>query len=314
MSINLVLRKINRILRSGSVHTPDYQAYKSYLQKTSSNTSVGYFNLTIDLELAWSRARRGEGCTSRGESLERSRRARENFSALISLSEKHNIPITFAIVGHVALESCAGHRSPPPFHPCWTEKDWYSIDPYTDLATHPDYYGADLIKKIKNSKVKHEIASHSFSHVDLSDSETTPEVAKFEIEESYRLLKEIEPDLTTYVFAKNQPAFLDFIKNTGFTIYRDSKNHPIRKNSAGLIEFPLGLWLSPKAHNSKDLLRLLAIATEKKRIVNFWLHLYEFNSANELFQYFEPIFSYIDICQNAGTIKALTMRDMVKIL
>ncbi len=312
MSVNLILRKIKRILKGGSVYAPDYQAYESYLQNASDSASVSCFNLTIDFELAWSRARRGEGCVSIEESLERSRRNRKTFPALILLSEKYNIPITFALVGHTALASCAEHSLPPLFQPCWTQNDWYDLDPHTDLNTHPDYYGADLVTKIKNSRVKHEIASHSFSHVDLADSETTPAVAKFEIEESYRLLKKIEPDLTTYVFAKNQPAFLDLIKNTGFTIYRGNTNHAIRKNTAGLMEFPLGLWLSPKAHSSKDLVRLLAIAAQKKVLVNFWLHLYEFGSAEELRQYFEPIFLYIANLQNAGTMKALTMRDIVK--
>lgn len=312
MSVNLILRKISRIFKSGSVYAPDYQVYKSYLQNTSDNASVSCFNLTVDFELAWSRARRGDECLSQEESLKRSRRAREVFPALIFLSEKYNIPITFAVVGHVALGSCAGHRLPPPFRPCWIRGDWYGIDPHTDTRTHPDYYGADLIAKIKNSRINHEIASHSFSHVDLADSETTPEVAKFEIEESYSLLKRIEPDLTTYIFAKNRPAFLGLIKNIGFTICRDGNTHPIRKNTAGLIEFPLGLWLSPKAHGPKDLVRLLVIAVQRRRLINFWFHLYEFASADELLRYLEPVFSRIANLQNAGTIKALTMRDIVK--
>lgn len=312
MSFGLMLRKISRILKSGSAHSPDYRAYRSYLQKTSDNIPVSFFNLTIDFELAWSRARRNGGCTSRKESLTRSHRARENFPVLISLSEKYNIPITFAVVGHVTLQSCAEHGQSPSFHPSWVKGDWYNIDPHTSLATDPDYYGVDLMAKIKNSNVKHEIASHSFSHVDLADSETTPEVAKFEIEESYRLLKKIDPDLTTYIFAKNKPAFIDIIKKTGFINYRDSQNHVIRRNTNGLIEFPLGLWLSPEAHGPRDLLKLLEIAVGKKRLINFWLHLYEFASADELRRYLEPVFLYIANCQNAGTIKALTMRDIAQ--
>jgi hypothetical protein len=125
------------------------------------------------------------------------------------------------------------------------------------------------------------------------------------------LLKKIDPGLATYVFAKNKPAFIDIIKKTGFTVYRDSQNHVIRRTN-GLIEFPLGLWLSPEAHGSGDLLKLLEIAVGKKRLINFWLHLYEFASADELRRYLEPVFIYIANCQNAGTIKALTMRDIAR--
>ena len=44
------------------------------------------------------------------------------------------------------------------------EGDWFKADPCTNLQTDPNWYAPDLIKLIRDSKVKHEIGSHTFSH------------------------------------------------------------------------------------------------------------------------------------------------------
>src|SRR5437763_449322 len=105
MEFNLLMRKIYRFLKTGSPQTIDYRNYRTVLATNEFNYDSSYFNLTIDFELAWSRARRGNSVTSTEESVERSRRARLLLPILISLSEKYSIPITFAVVAHVALEN-----------------------------------------------------------------------------------------------------------------------------------------------------------------------------------------------------------------
>src|SRR3989344_351230 len=106
MNPALFLRKIYRYLKTGSSQTKDYVNYQKFLTNASHQYSQSYFNLTIDFELAWSRARRGEKVTTKEESLERSRLTRAMLPTLLELSEKYQIPVTFAIVAHVALNDC----------------------------------------------------------------------------------------------------------------------------------------------------------------------------------------------------------------
>lgn len=311
MSASLLLRKIYRFLKSGSSQTKDYLAYRQFLLENPQQHKGSCFNLTIDFELAFSVARRSSSAISREESLRRSRLARTMLPVLLELSERYRIPITFAIVAHTVLSDCTSHNKPPLFSPVWIEGDWYDLDPHTSLQANQDYYGADLIERIKHTTVSHEVASHSFSHVDLGDSETTREVAVFEIRESFEILKKINPELSTFIFPNNNVAHLDLLKETGFTTYRVKQNQEIKKDHLGLSQFPLGLWLSPQAYSSQDLVKLIEGAVGRKQLVNFWCHLFEFDSPDECRLFFEPIFAYIKSCKRKGIIEALTIKDII---
>ena len=104
---------------------------------------------------------------------------------LLNLFEKHNIPATWAVVGHLFLDHCEcedgiPHKDMPRF-----KDDWYSSDPCTDIQRDPLYYGRDIVEKILSSRIEHEIGYHSFSHVVFS--ECRREVAEAEIKEGIKL-------------------------------------------------------------------------------------------------------------------------------
>ena len=274
----MLLRKIYRYIKNGSFQTRDYLSYKKFLEENLKAYKRSYFNLTIDFELGWSRTRRGKNVTSTKKSLERSRRSKITLPVLLELSDQYKIPVTFAIVGHIAVN---------------------------------DYYGRDLVESIKNTTTRHEIASHSFSHIDFSDYEATKEIVESEIVESDKILRKYDPALSTFIFPNNHPAYLDLIKNAGFNTYRIRTNQKIKKDNYGLYQFPLGLWLSPQAVVSKDLINLISIAVSRRQLINFWCHLFEFDSPEECRSFFKPLFAYIESCQKIGEIKALTMRDII---
>lgn len=76
---------------------------------------------------------------------------------LLNILERHNIPATWAIVGHLFLDHCKKedgipHKDMPRFKP-----DWYSADPCTDLQKDPLYYGRDIVEKILSNRIEHEI-------------------------------------------------------------------------------------------------------------------------------------------------------------
>lgn len=288
-SPNLATRRMFRLLRSGSIASPDYRAYRTALRLRPAYYPLGVLNITIDFELAWSRARRGRNSTTNQESLMRSQQARQALPELLRLATDYQIPLTFAIVAHAAIASCVAHQNPPPFRPSWFSEDWYACDPHTGQRENLDYYGADLVELIKKGTV-HEIASHGFSHVDLADSETTQNVAAFEITESYRILRPIAPALTTFVFPKNHPAHLDMVQESGYSMYRGTRQGPLEQDPGGLWQFPLGLWLSPYAAGPGELRKLLDLGIQQRCLVNFWCHLYEFERPELVRPFFEPLF------------------------
>lgn len=311
-ALALISRKTYRWLKSGSFHSQPYLAYREHLAKSEPIGERALLNLTVDLELGWSRARRGQGVTSLAESLRRARLAREAFPEFLSLAESYRIPITFATVAHLAVSDCAQHRAPPVFKPYWCGDDWFAIDPRSSLSESPDYYGADILDKVLASRVGHEIASHTFSHVDLADDATTPEVAQFEIIESRLLLKQLDKNLTTFVFPNNTPAFLTELAANGFTVYRTESNHLLKKDGFDLWQFPVGLWLSPHSFSADEIIALLLIAARRKCLINFFCHLYEFATRRQLRNFFQPIFALVNRAREQGYLEAQTMRVIVK--
>ncbi len=113
---------------------------------------------------------------------------------LVSLLDEYGIPITWATVGHLFLEKCArginglAHpqmpRPPvmtsPPAMARWTG-DWYAHDPCTDYHADGLWYCPDLIHLILESKVSHELGSHSFSHISFFPENSTPVLVEHEM-------------------------------------------------------------------------------------------------------------------------------------
>ncbi len=305
----LTPRRVYRFLKTGSVKTKELREYHAFLEK-SKPYNRAQLNITIDFELGWSRARRGDRSTTHAEALRRSGLARKFLPIFLKLCETYDIPATFATVAHIALEDCASHFTPPIFKPSWTENDWYALDPKSSLETNKNFYGKDLISQILQSPVHHELGSHGFSHVDLADSETTPEVARFEIFESFRILKELNPSLTTFVFPKNHIAYLDILRDSGYSIYRDGTQRDIKKEE-GLWSFPRGVWISPDAVSPSDIINLLSKAVDTKKIVNIWCHLYEFDRESSFIDFFESVFKAASKKRSEGKLSIDTMSGIV---
>ena len=153
--------------------------------------------------------------------------------ALLNLFEKHNIPATWAVVGHLFLDHCEcedgiPHKDMPRF-----KEDWYSSDPCTDIQKDPLYYGRDIIEKILSNRIEHEIGYHSFSHVVFS--ECSREVAEAEIKVGNKLAKEFGITLKSFVFPENKVGHIDVLKENGFKIYRGENLGRYDSNQSFLV-------------------------------------------------------------------------------
>lgn len=117
----------------------------------------GTVTISLDFELAWGLL----DDPSLAETLLSENRRAENayLRRFLEQCDRLNIPITFATVGHLFLDSCDGS------HDTHLKSGDHGSDPGTDIATDPLFYAPDLIDRIRGAETAHEIATHTFSHV-----------------------------------------------------------------------------------------------------------------------------------------------------
>ncbi|MFH1751756.1 MAG: polysaccharide deacetylase family protein, partial [archaeon] len=138
---------------------------------------------------------------------------RKAVSRIVELSRKYGIPTTFAIVGHLFLDSCNGHDNLIKPKISYYSKEWLSADPKTNLKENNAWYASDLVDLIKEHGL--EIASHSFSHPPFN--ECSKEIAEQEITESIKVAKKAGVKLKSFVFPRNIVCYLDLLEKHGFT-------------------------------------------------------------------------------------------------
>lgn len=228
---------------------------------TKKTLDIPTFIISLDVELLW-----GYVATPTHNAVRLmkndNKKGRDCIDTLLALFEKHNIPATWAVVGHLFLDHCEKdggipHKNMPRF-----KDDWYHCDPCTDIKRDPLYYGRDIVEKILSNRIEHEIGYHSFSHVVFS--ECRREVAEAEIKEGIKLAKEFGITLKSFVFPDNEIGHVDILKENGFEIYRGknrkrenmNQNILIRKFNGGInkVIVPLaepewkdGIWEIPSS-------------------------------------------------------------------
>jgi len=194
------------------------------------NGEKGGFIMSADFELAWAWRFSKTGANP----IKKAEIARANMPVILSKLERYNIPVTFATVGHLFLESCTkgGHdwmHRIPHFDDHWkfTQGDWYGHDPYSAVEKDPAWYAPDLIKLIQNSKVKHEIGTHTFSHIDFTYKNCPPEVADDEIKACIDVAKKYNIELKSIVFPGGTWGNIEVLKQHKIKIYRKSSEYEL---------------------------------------------------------------------------------------
>ncbi|WP_331233274.1 polysaccharide deacetylase family protein [Natronorarus salvus] len=175
------------------------------------NGEKGTVVLSIDAELAW-------GFHDLDRLPERRiHAAPDAWYTLVSLLEEYDLPATWAIVGHLFLPECDGTHADHPLSPGWFERD-----PGSETG-RPAWFGRDLIDAVLDAKVDHEVASHSFSHVEFGHSETTREVAATEVGASIDAAADLGLSLRSFVFPRNDVGHRDVLAAYGFESYRGTR-------------------------------------------------------------------------------------------
>jgi hypothetical protein len=188
------------------------------------------FVVSIDAELAWGIHDQGRGAV---EALapDRAQHERSVVRSVLELLERHDVPATWAVVGHLFLGSCRrrdGRIHPGVIRPAydWHDGDWFALDPGSDLGSDPLWYGSDVIDMIRRAHPTHEIGSHSFSHLVAGDPGCSEEVFESDLAACVDVAGATDLELRSYVFSKNSIGHLGVLERHGFVAYRGDRPRP----------------------------------------------------------------------------------------
>ena len=244
--------------------------------------------ISADFELAWAWRYARQYDDPYKISLKMAERARRNFPFLIKLFESYNIPITWATVGHLFLESCNQEdhdwmsRIPYFENRNWKydQGDWFDCDPYTNVNQDNHWYAPDLIESIQSSAVNHEIATHTFTHIDFSDKNCPTEVANDEIKASREAMSRFNVSPVSIVFPGGTWGNVNILKKYDIKIYRKNVDFELAYpyyDRSGLLITPSSAGFG-RLHNwsikyyIKRYITYIDKALETGTICHFWFH------------------------------------------
>lgn len=283
----------------------------------------GAFCISADFELNWAYEYSQSGSYNAGKL------TRKNFPGILELFEKYSIPVTWATVGHLFLESCTkeqGVAHPEMLRPSFYEignvkystGDWYQHDPCTDYQKDPYWYAPDLVKQIINSKVNHEIGSHTFSHVEFSDAICSPELAMQELNKCVEVMDKYNLELRSFVFPSNIEGNFQALTDSGIIAYRGGGDdfrirYPVRTKE-GLwdihenISLGLNFFMRGKDACYYIATRHIDEAICTNSVVHFWFH--PSFLSKKTFKILIPILKYINQKRQEHKLWVATMGEI----
>jgi peptidoglycan/xylan/chitin deacetylase (PgdA/CDA1 family) len=176
---------------------------------------MGSVVFSVDAELGWGFSDFDQPPASRIDG------AREGWRTLLAAFESNDVPATWAVVGHLFLDSCDGRHADHPSIPGWFDRERGAWNTRPDLR-----FGRDLITEVTSSPVSHDIACHSFSHVLFGDPETTHEIAYAELAAAVDAAAAAGIEFESFVFPRNSVGHRELLSEFGFRCYRGARSEP----------------------------------------------------------------------------------------
>jgi len=201
----------------------------------------------------------------------------EGTHAIVDLSEKHGIPLTWAICGKTA------------------EQDMKA------------YY------RLLDSKAPREIGIHTYSHIDVSKS--TEEEVRGEILRCAGVL-DLKAIPKTFVFPWNREGHFDLLKRMGFATYR-GKQRVIGapSNEKGLWNIPPVYYVDHNSIGAGDLInRYIDVCVRYRSVFHLWLHPWSLIERGDLAAMMEttmdPVFQHMAELRDDGLLSTSTMGEI----
>jgi hypothetical protein len=193
--------------------------------------------ISLDLELSW-----GSFDLSFDDDLLKMGRWTHDIGVpnLLNHLTRNGIPATWAVVGAMMRPSLPDVSGLPEVNYPHFPKPWFGHVPKEgDESTHPEWFGASLVKMIRQAEPEQEIGFHSFSHVPFGWRGMTRERAIAEYRYCAQIAQELGIPTTCFVFPRNSVAYLSDLRDAGFTCFRDVDELPVRFASTTLKS----LWM-----------------------------------------------------------------------
>lgn len=204
----------------------------------------GIFTLSLDFELIW-----GTLDSSKWPRFSKLCQFERDhvIDALLDLFRQYDVRATWATVGHLMLDRCDrsdGHAHPtivPPNHE-WCRRPWFALDPCTNEASAPVFYGRELVRKILACPVPQEVGCHTFSHVIFGDKGCSRRTAASELAACQDAARGLGIKMKSFVFPRNRIGHLDLVEQSGFTCYRGNAAWYEQPGSGRLTRRAAHLW------------------------------------------------------------------------
>lgn len=199
---------------------------------------MGTVVFSLDVELGWGLWHIDPFPTDRVTA------ARAGWSWLADLFDRLEVPVTWAIVGHLFLSECdRDHREHPAGRRCCTTGG--------PTRTRTPWFAHELVERVVSSSVDHDVGAHGFTHITFDHevrdrSAIRRELAGVEAATRAR-------DLTTrsFVYPRNRVEYRALLSEYDFTCYRGiqpTRLGGIRK----LIAATTNRWTPPLVEPSID--------------------------------------------------------------
>ncbi len=274
---------------------------------------------------------------------------REVIDRLLELFDKYEVPVTWAIVGRL-LEKEA---DPSPYF----QQELFSY--YGNIYTNATYENKELnnpdasfirykglIEQIKEAKVNHELATHTYNHIFMHQVKDK-ELVKADLSAAKALARLHNYELESIVFPQNQVGHLDVMKEQGIKIYRGVdkfwyRHYPkflqkvIRQfdtllpisptvveanlEENGMVKIPGSMlfrashlgwkkWIPVKTYERKAL-KGLEEATRQKKILHLWFHPFNFGYKMQAHLHsFEQVLKKATVLRDQGKLEILTLKE-----
>lgn len=299
---------------------------------------MGSVVLSLDAELAWGFHDR------RRPPLDRVTGARDGWRFALSTLEAHDIPATWAVVGHLFLSDCDGEHPGLP-----TPPGWFRAEREGELADRDLFCAPDLVGAIAESGPSHDLGVHTFSHVQFGAPDTTTALARAELEASVDVTEQAGFDPDSFVFPRNDIGHRDVLADSPFTCYRGVRPGgrgalggklgklraaafgagapPLvepRVDEFGLVDVPASLYLygyqglgRRLATTIRDdpvveaVLEGLSAVAGTDRVLHLWLHPNNLVTRRDR-ERFATVCSLVADCRDGDAVSVETMRSVAR--
>jgi hypothetical protein len=257
--------------------------------------------------------------------------------------DRYDVSATWAFVGRLLVDP----RDPRetslyPANPQPAQK-YLSNGRVSDPEFLANWYAPELLLMVRQAKVKHEIGSHTFSHVIAGERGYSRELLKQDLAAANLQAERLGAQLKTLIFPKNRVAHTDVLAAQGFTAYRRAVNSrfdglpsPLRKVAQKLgayLPFPPdvsyperdgSLWALPATYYHRhtggwarlqsNLVRRAKLtagvrrAAARRALFHVWFHPYDIASdPDRLLPPLEALFGEVARLREADRLDNITL-------